>query len=194
MSAGRIETLRAAGHPIGEVLVGRAELAARIRVLGRLLASEYEGREPLLIAPLRSSLVFLADLSRALSLDHGLDTISVSSYDGGPGGGAQLTKDVSTRVTGRDVIVVEGVVDTGLTLAFVLRALREREPASLAAVALLDRPYRRLVDDLPLAHVGFTLPDELVAGYGLGLDEKWRTLPDIHRVMSEALPAALAAA
>lgn len=194
MSRGRVEALRAAGHPIGEVLIGRAEIALRVQALGRLLAEEYGGRRPLLVAPVRSSLLFLADLSRALPLDHELDTVAVSSYDGLVGGGARLTKDLSSAVEGRDVLVVESVVDTGLTLAFLLRELRDRQPASLAAVTLLDRPYRRLVDDLPFVQVGFTVPDELVAGYGLGLDERWRALPDLHRVLSEELPAALAAA
>jgi len=89
------------------------------------------------------------------------------------------------------VILVEDVVDTGLTLNYLSRTLSLREPASLSAVTLLDRPYRRLVDDIPLDRVGFTVPDELFAGYGLGLDERWRSLPDLHVVASEELPAYL---
>ena len=89
------------------------------------------------------------------------------------------------------MIVVEDVVDTGLTLNFLARTLALREPASLSAVTLLDRPYRRLVDDVPLDYVGFTVPDELFAGYGLGLDERWRSLPDLHVVAVEELPAHL---
>jgi len=91
-------------------------------------------------------------------------------------------------VVGRHVLVVEDVVDTGLTLNFLARTLALREPASLSAVTLLDRPYRRLVDDVPLDYVGFTVPDELFAGYGLGIDERWRSLPDIHVVTVEELP------
>jgi len=89
------------------------------------------------------------------------------------------------------VLVVEDVVDTGLTLNFLARTLSLRNPASLSAVTLLDRPYRRLVDDVPLDYVGFTVPDELFAGYGLGLDERWRSLPDLHFVAIEELPSHL---
>jgi len=89
------------------------------------------------------------------------------------------------------VLLVEDVVDTGLTLNFLARTLALREPASLSAVTLLDRPYRRLVDDVPLDYVGFTVPDELFAGYGLGLDERWRSLPDLHVVEVAELPAHL---
>ena len=89
------------------------------------------------------------------------------------------------------MLVVEDVVDTGLTLNFLARTLALREPSSLSAVTLLDRPYRRLVDDVPLDHVGFTVPDELFAGYGLGLDERWRALPDLHVVTIEELPGHL---
>ncbi len=88
------------------------------------------------------------------------------------------------------MLVVEDVVDTGLTLRFVMRTLELREPASLSAVTLLDRPYRRLVDDINLRYVGFTVPDELFAGYGLGLDERWRAFPDLRYVVAETLPAA----
>jgi len=104
----------------------------------------------------------------------------------------RLLKDLDQPITGRHVVVVEDVVDTGLTLHFLARTLALRAPASLSAVALLDRPYRRLVDDLPLDYVGFTAPDELFAGYGLGLDERWRALPDLHYVAADALPAAAA--
>ena len=89
-------------------------------------------------------------------------------------------KDLDTQIEGRHVLVVEDVVDTGLSLHYLMRTLRLREPASLAAATLLDRPYRRLVDDLPIRYVGFTVPDELFAGYGSDLDERYRNLPDLH--------------
>jgi hypoxanthine phosphoribosyltransferase len=103
----------------------------------------------------------------------------------------RLLKDLDVSVTGRDVLIVEDVVDTGLTLHYLARTLRIRGLASLAAVTLLDRPYRRLVEDVPLDHIGFTVPDELFAGYGLGLEETWRSLPDLHFVVAEELPDAL---
>ena len=187
------ETLRASGHPIGEIYLSRAEIAARVVELGAALDAEYSDREPLLVAPLKSSIVFLADLSRAIPSAHGFDTIELAAFGGG-GGGVRLTKDLDVSIVGRHVVIVEDVVDTGMTLAYLTRTFAEREPASLAAVTLLDRPYRRLVDDLPLSNVGFTVPDELFAGYGLGLDEAWRALPDLHIVVADQLPAALGAA
>jgi len=187
------ETLRAGGHPIGEVYLSRAEIAARVAELGAALDAELGDREPLLVAPLKSSVVFLADLSRAFPSAHAFDTIELAPFGGG-GGGVRLTKDLDVSIVDRHVVIVEDVVDTGLTLAYLTRTFAERSPASLSAVTLLDRPYRRLVDDLPLAHVGFTVPDELFAGYGLGLDEAWRSLPDLHIVVAEQLPAALGAA
>jgi len=187
------ETLRDSGHPIGEIYLSRAEIAARVTELGAALDAEYGDREPLLVAPLKSSVEFLADLSRAFPSAHGFDTIELAAFGGG-GGGVRLTKDLDVSIVDRHVVIVEDVVDTGMTLAYLIRTFAERHPASLSAVTLLDRPYRRLVDDLPLSQVGFTVPDELFAGYGLGLDEAWRALPDLHIVVADQLPAALGAA
>jgi hypoxanthine phosphoribosyltransferase len=193
--SGAAARLRADGQPIGDVYLGRSEIAARVAELGREIAAVYDGRLPLLVAPLKSSAVFLADLSRALGIDHELDVIELAPYGSGrSGGGVRLLKDLDRPLEGRDVLLVEDVVDTGLTLGFLTRSFAERRPASLAAVTLLDRPYRRLVDDIPLRHIGFTVPDELFAGYGLGLDERWRALPDLHVVVADELPAAIDAA
>lgn len=115
---------------------------------------------------------------------HTLDFVELAGY--GPraqtGGhmGIRLLKDLDTEIEGRDVLVVEDVIDTGLTLNYLVRTLGLRRPGSLAAITLLDRPYRRLVDDLPVRYVGFTVPDELFVGYGFDLDERWRNLPDLH--------------
>jgi hypoxanthine phosphoribosyltransferase len=187
-----LEQLRAEGHPIGAVYLSREEIARRVQELGAQLAEAHAGTEPLLVAPLKSSAVFLADLSRALPIPHELDFLELAAYTGGQAGAVRLLKDLDVPVAGRSVVVVEDVVDTGLTLHFLIRTLALRRPGSLSAVTLLDRPYRRLVDDVPLEHVGFTVPDELFAGYGLGLDERWRALPDLHVVLTDELPAAFA--
>jgi hypoxanthine phosphoribosyltransferase len=179
---------------VGAVYLSREQIATRVTELGALLAADLDGLEPLLVAPLKSSAVFLADLSRALPALHAIDLIELAAYSGGADGGARLLKDLDAPIAGRHVVIVEDVVDTGLTLHFLARTLSLRSPASLCAVTLLDRPYRRLVDDLPLRYVGFTVPDELFAGYGLGIDERWRALPDLHYVAADALPPAASAA
>jgi hypoxanthine phosphoribosyltransferase len=175
---------------VGAVHLTRGEIATRVAELGQEIAREYDGLDPILIAPLKSSVVFLADLTRALRIPHTLDVVELAPYTDGQDGGVRLLKDVDSPLDGRHVLLVEDVVDTGLTLHFLCRTLGLRNPASLAAVTLLDRPYRRLVDELPLRFVGFTVPDELFAGYGLGLEERWRALPDLHVVSSIALPRA----
>ena len=175
---------------VGAVYLSRTEIAERVEQLGSEIAEAYDGLDPLLVAPLKSSVVFLADLTRALRIPHTLDVIELAPYTDGEDGGVRLLKDVDAPLEGRHVLLVEDVVDTGLTLHFLCRTLGLREPASLAAVTLLDRPYRRLVDELPLHFIGFTVPDELFAGYGLGLEERWRALPDLHLVSSIALPRA----
>ena len=175
---------------IGAVHLTRDEIAERVTELGAEIARDYAGLDPILVAPLKSSLVFLADLTRRIPVPHILDIVEIAPYTEGRDGGVRLLKDVDTPLTGRHVVIVEDVVDTGLTLHFLCKTLAVRSPASLAAVALLDRPYRRLVEELPLRYVGFTVPDELFAGYGLGLDERWRALADLHVVSSVALPDA----
>jgi hypoxanthine phosphoribosyltransferase len=159
-------------------------LQTRVRELGREITREYDGREPLLVAPLKASLVFVADLSRALAIPHGLDFLELASYAAGADSGGhariRLLKDLDVEITGRHVLIVEDVIDTGLTLNYLCKTLALRAPASLAAATLLDRPYRRLVEDLPVRYVGFTVPDELFVGYGFDLDERYRNLPDLH--------------
>jgi hypoxanthine phosphoribosyltransferase len=143
------------------------------------------GREPLLIGSLKTSVVFLADLSRAIPIPHGIDFIALAGYGGKKNRtGIRLLKDLDAPIEGRDVILVEDVVDTGLTMNYVCRTMALRQPASLAAVTFLDRPYRRLVDDLPVRYVGFTVPDEFFVGYGFDLDERYRHLPDLYLAQS----------
>ena len=149
--------------------------------LGAEIARDYAGREPILVASLKTAIVFVADLSRALPIAHNLDFVALAGYNGngGSGGSVRLLKDLELSITGRDVLLVEDIVDTGLTLNYLVKTLALREPASLAAATLLDRPYRRLVENIPLRYVGFTVPDEFFVGYGFDLDERWRNLPDL---------------
>jgi hypoxanthine phosphoribosyltransferase len=175
---------------LGAVYLTRAEIATRVAELGVEIARDYAGLDPILIAPLKSSVVFLADLTRELRIPHTLDVVELAPYTGGQDGAVRLLKDVDAPLEDRHVLIVEDVVDTGLTLHFLCKTLGLRNPASLAAVTLLDRPHRRLVDEIPLRYIGFTVPDELFAGYGLGLDERWRAFPDLHLVVAVALPRA----
>ena len=150
---------------------------------GAEIAHDYEDREPILVALLKASLIFLTDLSRAMPILHALDFIELAGYGSAQMGGHEqirVLKDLDSDIRGRDVILVEDVIDTGLTLHYLVRTLELREPRSVAAVTLLDRPYRRLVDDLPVRYVGFVVPDELFVGFGFDLDEQWRHLPDLH--------------
>jgi hypoxanthine phosphoribosyltransferase len=172
--------IRSEHGEVGAVYLTRDQIAARVAQLGEEIARDFAGLDPILIAPLKSSVVFLADLTRQLPIPHTLDVVELAPYSGGRDGGVRLLKDVDSPLERRHVLVVEDVVDTGLTLHFLCRTLGLRDLASLAAVTLLDRPYRRLVDDIPLRYIGFTVPDKLFAGYGLGLDERWRAFPDLH--------------
>ena len=172
------------------------ELGVRVRELGAEIAADYEGREPLLVGSLKASLVFISDLSRALPMLHGLDFVELAGYGSAQMGGHEqirVLKDLDADIRDRDVIVVEDVVDTGLTLNYLVRTFELREPRSIAAVNLLDRPYRRLVSDLPVRYVGFVVPDELFVGYGFDLDERWRELPDLRLVRLRLRPWARAA-
>jgi hypoxanthine phosphoribosyltransferase len=144
----------------------------------------------MLVAPLKASVVFVADLSRAVRIPHGLDFIELASYAAGADSGGhariRLLKDLDAEIAGQHVLIVEDVVDTGLTLNYLCKTLSLRDPASLAAVTLLDRPYRRLVEDLPVRYSGFTVPDELFVGYGFDLQERYRNLPDLHVLRPES--------
>ena len=160
------------------------DIAGRVAELAEQIDHDYAGREPILIGCLKSSFIFLADLSRALQVVHRVDFVELAGYGPGRGTGGssaiRLLKDLDLDVVGQDILLVEDVVDTGLTLHTLTRTLGLRNPRSIAAVTLLDRPYRRLVEDLPVRYVGFTVPDEFFVGYGFDLDERYRNLPDLH--------------
>jgi hypoxanthine phosphoribosyltransferase len=166
------------------VYLSAAQIHARVGELGAKIAEDYADREPLLVGVLRGSVVFIADLARAVPIPHTLDFVALAGYGAALGGHSRVRvmKDLDVPIADRDVLVCDLVVDTGLTLNYLLDALRLRDPASLAACTLLDRPYRRLVDDLPISYVGFTVPDEFYVGYGFDLDDRYRGLPDIRIV------------
>jgi hypoxanthine phosphoribosyltransferase len=168
---------------IGEVYLSADSIRHRVSELGEEIARDYAELEPLLVASLKASAVFLSDLSRAMPILHHVDFIELAGYGRAETGGqrqARFLKDLDEEIQGRHVLLVEDVVDTGLTLNYLCRSLALRAPASLAAVSLFDRPYRRVVEDLPLRYVGFTIPDEFFVGYGFDLDERYRNLPDLH--------------
>jgi hypoxanthine phosphoribosyltransferase len=153
-----------------------------VRELGAEIARDYTGQEPVLVGSLKASFVFLADLSRAIPIHHNLDFVELAGYGSAQMGGHEqirVLKDLDLDISDRDVLIVEDVVDTGLTLNYLVRTFELRKPRTIAAVSLLDRPYRRLVDDLPVRYVGFVVPDELFVGYGFDLEERWRQLPDL---------------
>jgi hypoxanthine phosphoribosyltransferase len=138
-----------------------------------------------LVGSLKACIPFVADLSRALPIHHALDFVELAGY--GPAeheshDGIRFLKDVAMEIEGRHVLLVDEVVDTGLTMNYLSKTLALREPASLVAATLFDRPYRRLVDDVPVRYVGFTIPDEFFVGYGFDLEERWRNLPDLRLV------------
>ncbi len=161
---------------IHEVLISTSELERRVGELGAQISREYKGREPLLIGVLRGVTCFMADLMRHISLPVAIDFMAISSYEGEQGGTVRIVKDLEEPLGGRDVIVIEDIVDTGMTLNTLLQGLRHRRPASLKVCALLDKRARRLAQ-VPIDYVGFEVPDEFVVGYGLDFRQKFRNLP-----------------
>jgi hypoxanthine phosphoribosyltransferase len=172
---------------LGEVVLTARQIRARVRQLGRRISRDYTGRELRLVTVLKGGVFFFADLARAITVPTTLDFLSVASY--GPNvqsGVVRLTKDLDHSIVGRDVLIVEDVVDTGLTLGYIYRDLQLRRPASLKVCILFDRPYRRLVD-IPIAYHGFELPDKFVVGYGLDWREQYRHLPDVVALSPQVL-------
>jgi hypoxanthine phosphoribosyltransferase len=154
-----------------------------VRELGGELAGNYDGREPLIVGSLKACIPFICDLSRAVPIAHALDFIELAGY-GADHDGIRFLKDLDTEIEGRDVVLCDAVIDTGMTMHYLVRSLTLRSPASLHIATLFDRPYRRLVDDLPVRYVGFTIPDEFFVGYGFELNERYRNLPDLRLLRS----------
>ncbi len=160
-----------------EVLIPRELLETRIEELGRLISADYGGKTVHLVCVLKGAYTFLADLARAIEVPVTVDFLAVSSYGKGKSssGEVQLTKDLDQSLEGKDVIVVEDIADTGLTLNYLVNMLRSRRPASLKVCALLSKPSRRLID-VTVDYVGFEIPDRFVVGYGLDHDQLYRNL------------------
>jgi hypoxanthine phosphoribosyltransferase len=163
---------------VGEVLIEEERLQARIRELGAELSVDYAGRELLLVGVLKGAVFFMADLMRSLSVPCEIDFMAISSYGASTdsSGVVRILKDLDINIEGRHVLVVEDIIDSGLTLSYLLRNLESREPASLEICALLTKPTRREID-VPVRYVGFEIPNKFVIGYGLDYAERYRNLP-----------------
>ena len=167
-----------ADDEIGEVLVSEQDLQRRVAELGAEVSRDYEGRTPLLVAILKGAVPFLADLMRNLSIDCELDFMAVSSYGSSTdsSGVVRILKDLDAPIADRDVLIVEDIIDSGLTLHYLMKNLRARNPRSLEVCALLTKPERRRVD-LPIKYVGFEIPNQFAIGYGLDHAQRLRNLP-----------------
>ena len=163
---------------LGKVVVGEAELAARIAALGQQISEDYAGNAPLLVGVLKGAFVFMSDLARAIDLPVEFDFMAVSSYGSATktSGVVRIVKDLDIDLAGRHVLLVEDIVDSGLTLSYVRKNLKARNPASLEVCALLVREGRQKRSPT-LKYVGFTIPPEFVVGYGLDVGERYRNLP-----------------
>ncbi len=167
---------------LGSTLYTRDQIDARVQALGAEISEHYADSIPVLVTVLKGATVFAADLVRHMSIAHEMDFLALSAYgDGTTGVQAQILKDLQIPIAGRDVLLVEDVIDTGLTLRFLIRWLQTHEPASIEVCTLLDRPHRRLADD-PVRFRGFTVPDRFYVGYGFDYRQRFRNLPDLREL------------
>jgi hypoxanthine phosphoribosyltransferase len=176
---------------VAEVLITEDQIRDKVRELGARLSIDYADRQLTLVSVLKGSLPFMADLMRALSIPVTIDLMEVSSYGGATtetSGLVRILKDLSSSIEGKDVLIVEDIIDTGLTLNYLLRYLRGKNPNSLKICALLDKPARRLVE-IDIAYRGFSIPDQFVVGYGLDYGEFYRNLPFIGVLRPEVYSA-----
>ena len=163
---------------VEQILYTEEELRKRVKELGCQITADYAGREPLLISVLRGAYIFMADLTRSINLDVTVDFLSVSSYGAGTvsSGQVEIKKDLSSSIEGKDLIIVEDILDSGNTLYYLMDVLRARKPASVRLCTLMDKPERR-AKPIKADYVGFTIPDAFIVGYGLDYAEKYRNLP-----------------
>ena len=165
---------------VEDILLDSQTVADRVAELGAQLSADYADRDPVLVSVLKGALPFLADLMRSMEIPVSIDLMEVSSYGAGTetSGQVRILKDLSRSIEGRHVVIVEDIIDTGLTLNYLLRYLRGKNPRTLRICALLDKPARRLVE-ITIDYLGFTIPDQFVVGYGLDYGEFYRNLPFI---------------
>ena len=173
---------------IREILITEEQIQQRVRDLGQQISSDYQGKCPVLVGVLKGVLFLMADLLRVITLPTEVDFLAVSSYspEARNKGMVRLVKDLELPIYGRHVLFVEDVIDTGLTLNYLLRSLKDRQPASLEVCVLFNKPAHRLID-IPLKYIGFDLPDRFVVGYGLDHLERYRNLPFIGLLKPEAV-------
>ncbi len=165
---------------IGETLLGEDAIRRRVEELGAEITRDYADRDLVMVCVLKGAFVFLADLARAIDLPCSVDFMAISSYGSGTqtSGVVRILKDLEASIEGRDVLVVEDIIDSGLTISYLLKNLRSRRPASLEVCALLTKPERREVE-VPCRYIGFEIPNRFVLGYGLDLDQRFRNLRSI---------------
>jgi hypoxanthine phosphoribosyltransferase len=175
---------------VKEVLITSQEIEDKVREIGVRITEDYEGEKPLLIGILRGAVVIMSDLMRNIDLQCELDFMDISSYGSGTSssGVVRILKDLEEDITDRHVLIVEDIIDTGLTLSYLMRSLQARKPASLEICALLSKPSRRRAD-LDVRYLGFEVPDEFVVGYGLDYAGAYRNLPDICVLKPEVFAA-----
>ncbi|MEP7223816.1 MAG: hypoxanthine phosphoribosyltransferase [Actinomycetota bacterium] len=176
---------------VGEILIDEEILQARIRELGVQISADYDGRDLLLVGVLKGAVFFMADLMRELTVPCEIDFMAISSYGAAidSSGVVRILKDLDINVAGRDVLVVEDIIDSGLTLSYLMRNLTARKPASLDVVALLTKPDRREIE-VPVRYVGFEIPNRFVIGYGLDFAERYRNLPYVAVLHADLVPNA----
>ena len=174
---------------VGEILIDADALRARIGELGEEVSAHYAGQDLLLIGVLKGAVFFMADLMRHLTVPCEVDFMAISSYGAqtDSSGVVRILKDLDINIEGRNVLVVEDIIDSGLTLSYLMRNLESREPASLEVCALLTKPDRREID-VPVRYIGFEIPNRFVVGYGLDFAERYRNLPYVGVLDSELVP------
>ena len=174
---------------VGEILIDEETLSARIAELGAEVCADYQGRDLLLIGVLKGAVFFMADLMRTLTIPCEIDFMAISSYGAqtDSSGVVRILKDLDINIEGRHVLVVEDIIDSGLTLSYLMRNLEAREPASLEVCALLTKPERREID-VPVRYIGFEIPNRFVIGYGLDFAERYRNLPYVGVLDTELVP------